>query len=188
MPLFHIHGLVGALLASLDAGASVVCLPRFDPGSFFDAAIDNNASWYTAVPTIHQAVLAAARAQPQRARCRFRFARSSSAPLPPTVLRDLEALFEVPLIEAYGMTEAAHQMASNPLPPAVRKPGTVGTAAGPDVAVMAPDGEFVLAGTAGEIVVRGPSVTAGYVQNPGTNAGIVHCWLVPHGRSGRPGR
>lgn len=170
MPLFHIHGLVAALLASLSAGASVVCAPGFQAPSFFDWMDQFQPSWYTAVPTMHQAILARApRHAPVLERRRLRFLRSSSAALPPQVLAELERVFRAPLIEAYGMTEASHQMASNPLPPRIRKPGTVGPAAGPDIAILGEDGETLDAGARGEVAIRGPNVTAGYVKNSEAN-------------------
>ncbi len=170
MPLFHIHGLVAALLASLAAGASVACAPGFQAPSFFDWMDQFEPSWYTAVPTMHQAILARApRYAPVLERRRLRFLRSSSAALPPQVAAELERVFRAPLIEAYGMTEAAHQMASNPLPPRIRKPGSVGPAAGPEVAILGEDGETLAAGVRGEVAIRGPNVTAGYVNNPEAN-------------------
>jgi acyl-CoA synthetase (AMP-forming)/AMP-acid ligase II len=171
MPLFHIHGLIGALTSSIHAGASVFCPPGFNALKFFSWLDESRASWYSAVPTMHQAVLA--RAERNReilARRPLRLIRSSSASLPPQVMRDLEATFGCPVIESYGMTEACHQMASNPLPPAARKPGTVGRAAGPDVAIMGHDGALLGLGEAGEIVIRGENVTAGYANNPKANA------------------
>ena len=171
MPLFHIHGLVGALLSSLHAGASVHCPPGFNALKFFGWLDEVEATWYTAVPTMHQAVLA--RAERNRdilARRRLRFIRSSSASLPPQVMRDLENVFGCPVIESYGMTEAAHQMASNPLPPLARKPGTVGIAAGPEVAIMGAGGALLPAGMTGEIVIRGDNVTRGYANNQAANS------------------
>jgi acyl-CoA synthetase (AMP-forming)/AMP-acid ligase II/acyl carrier protein len=170
MPLFHIHGLIAALLASLSAGASVACTPGFSGNDFFAWLEDCKATWYTAVPTMHQAIVAKSSEQRERiARIKLRFIRSSSAALPPSVLANLEEIFHTPVVEAYGMTEAAHQMASNPLPPRTRKPGSVGVAAGPDVAIMGPDGELLPSGGVGEIVIRGPNVTAGYENNPDAN-------------------
>lgn len=172
MPLFHIHGLVAALLASLSAGASVVCTSGFDAPRFF-AQLDAFApTWYTAVPTMHQSILSRAEAHPDAlARSRLRLIRSSSAALPPPVMAALESAFRCPVIEAYGMTEASHQIASNPLPPAERRPGSVGLAAGPEVAIMAEQSDELLAsGETGEIVIRGPGVTRGYVNNPEANA------------------
>jgi acyl-CoA synthetase (AMP-forming)/AMP-acid ligase II len=172
MPLFHIHGLMAAVLASFAAGAAVVCTPGFNALRFFAWLDELKPSWYTAVPTMHQAILARATRNPEIvARARLRLIRSSSASLPPQVMADLERLFGCPVIESYGMTEAAHQMASNPLPPAARKPGSVGIAAGPEIAVMAPDGALLPAGAAGEVVIRGPNVTGGYQNNPEANAG-----------------
>jgi acyl-CoA synthetase (AMP-forming)/AMP-acid ligase II len=171
MPLFHIHGLIGAMLSSMYAGASVHCPPGFNALKFFGWLDEAKATWYSAVPTMHQTVLARAeRNQEILARCKLRFIRSSSASLPPPVMKALEETFGCPVIEAYGMTEATHQMASNPLPPKPRKPGTVGIAAGPEVGIMDTGGNLLPRGSTGEIVIRGPNVTAGYANNPKANA------------------
>jgi acyl-CoA synthetase (AMP-forming)/AMP-acid ligase II len=171
MPLFHIHGLIAGVLAPLSAGSQVFCTPGFNALKFFAWMDEARPTWYTAVPTMHQAILSRA---PKNAdviaRHPLRFLRSSSSSIPPQVIRELEEVFKAPLIEAYGMTEATHQMCSNPLPPAVRKPGTVGQAAGPEVAIMAEDGTLLPRGETGEIVIRGPNVTAGYESNPKANA------------------
>ena len=179
MPMFHIHGLVGALLSSLHAGASVYCPGSFNALKFFSWLDQSQATWYSAVPTMHQTILARAdRNKDIVARQKLRFVRSSSASLPPTVMREIEALFHCPVIEAYGMTEAAHQMASNPLPPAERKPGTVGIAAGPEVAIMDDTGALLPNGRKGEIVIRGTNVTHGYARNPDANAtAFTHGWF-----------
>jgi acyl-CoA synthetase (AMP-forming)/AMP-acid ligase II/acyl carrier protein len=170
MPLFHIHGLVGVLLSSLSAGASVICSPGFDAVEFFEWVETCQPSWYSAVPTIHQAILEQAKANCAIANpCRFRFIRSSSASLPRAVMAQLEDVFQAPVIEAYGMTEASHQMTSNPLPPRERKPGSVGIAAGLEVAIMDEAGVLAPAGQTGEIVIRGANVTAGYQNNPTAN-------------------
>jgi oxalate---CoA ligase len=172
MPLFHIHGLIGAVLSSLAAGGSVFCTPGFNALKFFGWLDDAAPSWYSAVPTMHQAILARAeRNQEAIARRKLRFIRSSSASLPPPVMAELEQTFGCPVIESYGMTETSHQMTSNPLPPRPRKPGTVGLAAGPEVAVLDEAGRLAPAGATGEVVIRGPNVTAGYVANPTANAG-----------------
>lgn len=186
MPLFHIHGLMAAVLASLAAGASVYCTRGFDALRFFSWLEDSRATWYTAVPTMHQAVLDRA---PRNADIlganRLRFLRSSSASLPPAVMQRLEETFGAPVIESYGMTEAAHQMASNPLPPRPRKPGSVGPAAGPEVAIMDERGRLLARGAQGEVVIRGPSVTPGYLDNPQANeAAFVDGWF----RTGDQGR
>jgi acyl-CoA synthetase (AMP-forming)/AMP-acid ligase II len=171
MPLFHIHGLMAATLASLAAGAQVSCSPGFNALRFFAWLDEVRPTWYTAVPTMHQALLA--RAERHREivdRCRLRLIRSSSASLPPRVMAELEATFRAPVIEAYGMTEAAHQMASNPLPPRPRKPGSVGLPAGPEIGIMDERGTLLDPGQIGEVVIRGPNVTPGYESNPEANA------------------
>ncbi|MGH9908524.1 MAG: AMP-binding protein, partial [Pyrinomonadaceae bacterium] len=170
MPLFHIHGLVAALLASLAAGGNVVCAPDFSASGFFERMAEFRPSWFTAVPTMHQAVLARAKEHPAVvADHGLRFIRSSSAALPSPVMAELEARFKVPVIEAYGMTEAAHQMASNPLPPGVRKPGSVGVAAGPEIAIIDAAGVQLTQRQSGEVVIRGANVSAGYENNASAN-------------------
>ena len=171
MPLFHIHGLIAGVLAPLSAGSQVFCTPGFNALKFFAWMDECKPTWYTAVPTMHQTILARAGKNAEViARNPLRFLRSSSSSIPPQVIRELEEVFHAPLIESYGMTEATHQMASNPLPPAVRKPGSVGVAAGPEIAIMSEDGELLAPGGIGEIVIRGPNVTAGYESNPKANA------------------
>ena len=171
MPLFHIHGLIAGVLTPLSAGSMVFCTPGFNALKFFAWMDEARPTWYTAVPTMHQAILTrASKNADVIARHPLRFVRSSSSSMPPQVIHELEAVFGAPLIESYGMTEATHQMASNPLPPAVRKPGSVGVAAGPQVAIMAEDGTLLPRGATGEIVIRGPNVTAGYENNPKANA------------------
>ncbi len=170
MPLFHIHGLVGVLLASLSAGGSVVCTGGFDAGTFAGFLRDFQPTWYSAVPTIHQSVLALAKANSAVATAgKLRLIRSSSAALSPRVMAELEEIFEVPVIESYGMTEAAHQMASNPLPPGRRKPGSVGLPAGPEMAILDDSGRLLTPGETGEIVIRGPTVMSAYVNNAEAN-------------------
>ncbi len=171
MPLFHIHGLIAAVLSSLCAGANIYCTPGFNALKMFSWLADAKPNWYTAVPTMHQAILArASRNQDIVASATLRFIRSSSSSLPPQVMAELEATFGCPVVEAYGMTEATHQMACNPLPPAARKAGTVGIAAGPEVAIMDLTGNLLNAGMTGEIVIRGDNVTRGYENNDTANA------------------
>jgi acyl-CoA synthetase (AMP-forming)/AMP-acid ligase II/acyl carrier protein len=170
MPLFHIHGLIAAILSTLASGASVVCTPGFDASRFFGWLEVFRPTWYTAVPTMHQAILhRAASNRDIIRRCPLRFIRSCSASLPPKVMVELENVFRVPVIESYGMTEAAHQMTSNPLPPRQRKPGSVGAATGPEVAIMDETGKLLPTGEIGEIVIRGANVTRGYESNPEAN-------------------
>ncbi|HWA44038.1 MAG TPA: acyl--CoA ligase [Hypericibacter adhaerens] len=186
MPLFHIHGLIGALLSSLSAEASVFCTPGFNALKFFAWLDEAEATWYTAVPTMHQAILT--RAERNREviqRRKLRLIRSSSSSLPPPVMAELEATFGCPVLESYGMTEASHQMTSNPLPPRARKPGTVGIAAGPEVAILDGEGNKLPQGEEGEVCIRGPNVTLGYFANPAANAsGFIRGWF----RTGDQGR
>ncbi|MET0369308.1 MAG: acyl--CoA ligase [Methylobacterium sp.] len=171
MPLFHIHGLIAGTLAPLSAGGQICCTPGFNALKFFSWMEEAKPTWYTGVPTMHQAILGrAGRNREIIAATPLRFIRSSSASLPPQVLRELEETFGAPVIEAYGMTEAAHQMASNPLPPRKNRPGAVGLAAGPEIAVVGLDGEPLPSGETGEIVIRGPNVMAGYENNDKANA------------------
>ncbi|MBK7014280.1 MAG: AMP-binding protein [Sulfuritalea sp.] len=179
MPLFHIHGLIAGVLAPVSAGSEVFCSPGFDALKFFGWMDECHPTWYTAVPTMHQAILTRApRNKEIIAKNPLRFLRSSSSSIPPQVITELEAVFGAPLIEAYGMTEATHQMASNPLPPAQRKPGSVGLAAGPEVQIMDEAGNILAPNTVGEIVIRGPNVTVGYENNPKANAeGFTNGWF-----------
>jgi oxalate---CoA ligase len=171
MPLFHIHGLIAGVLAPLSAGSQVFCTPGFNALKFFGWMDEAKPTWFTAVPTMHQAILSrASKSADVIQRHPLRFMRSSSSSMPPQVIAEAEAVFGAPLVEAYGMTEATHQMASNPLPPRARKPGTVGVAAGPEVAIMAEDGSLLAPGGVGEIVIRGANVTPGYLNNDKANA------------------
>ncbi len=172
MPLFHIHGLIAAVLSSLFAGASIFCTPGFNALRFMAWLKEAAPTWYTAVPTMHQAILARGQRQPELAKAAgLRFVRSSSASLPPQTMQAVEALFGCPVIESYGMTEASHQMASNELPPGLRKAGSVGRPAGPEVRLLTAEGSLsAAAGPVGEVIIRGPNVTAGYESNPKANA------------------
>ena len=179
MPLFHIHGLIAGISAPLSAGGRVFCTPGFNALRFFSWMEEARPTWYTAVPTMHQTILS--RAGNNRAVIAahpLRFIRSSSSAMPTQVIREIEEVFGAPLVESYGMTEAAHQMAANPLPPRVRKPGSVGIAAGPEVAIMDAAGQLLAAGETGEVVIRGDNVTRGYENNPKANTeAYTHGWF-----------
>ena len=181
LPLFHGHGLHATLAASLAAGASVVCAPGFDVNSFPAWLTAFEPTWYSAVPTMHQAILAQARHNGERlTSLRLRFVRSSSAPLPPRIFAELEQTFDAPVIEWYGMTEVTSSpIACNPLPPRQRKAGSVGVPVSLDVAIMDDEGGALLpSGRTGEVVVRGASVTAGYDSNPSaTKAAFAGDWF-----------
>ncbi len=167
MPLFHIHGLIAAVLSSLHAGASIYCTPGFNALKVYSWMQDAAPTWYTAVPTMHQAILSrAGRNADVIADVPLRFLRSSSASLPAQVMEQLNKTFNAPVIEAYGMTEAAHQMCCNPLDR--QKPGSVGVAAGPEVAIAHEIENRIVGGT-GEVVISGPNVTPGYESTPEAN-------------------
>lgn len=171
MPLFHVHGLIGATLSTLNSGGTVVVPPRFSASAFWQQQSETNSTWYSAVPTIHQILLT--RADDDEAPHEsFRLIRSCSAALAPAVFNDLEDRFGAPVLEAYGMTEASHQMSSSPLPPGARIPGTVGRATGVEVAIMADEktGELASIGERGEVVIKGENVMWGYHNNEEANA------------------
>ncbi|MGH9764168.1 MAG: AMP-binding protein, partial [Blastocatellia bacterium] len=171
MPLFHVHGLVASTLATLTTGGTIVVIPKFNALSFWSTVKEHRGTWYSAVPTIHQMLLARAKpgARPAGAES-LRFIRSCSAALPPQTMADLEDRFGAPVLEAYGMTEAAHQMASNPLPPRARKPGSVGVGTSVAVAILDDKGGVLSQGEHGEVCIQGPNVFSGYEDNPEANA------------------
>ncbi|PGG96359.1 hypothetical protein GX51_07853 [Blastomyces parvus] len=167
MPLFHVHGLLAAFLAPLLSGGSVIVPEKFSASTFWSDFITYNANWYTAVPTIHQILLKTTLPNPLP---KIRFIRSCSSPLSPKTFHELEKAFHAPVLEAYAMTEAAHQMTSNPLPPGKRMPGTVGIGQGVEVKILDQAGNEVPQGSEGEICIRGENVTKGYINNPKANA------------------
>ncbi|SCB28047.1 amino acid adenylation domain-containing protein [Bradyrhizobium shewense] len=177
LPLFHAHGLISGLLTALAAGSSVICTDGFDALSFFGWMRELQPTWYTAVPTIHRALLTAAESDPHRARSSsLRVIRSASASLAPTILEGLEATFGVPVLETYGMTEAASQIAANPFE--LRKVGSVGRAAGPEIAIMDETGRALASGARGEIMLRGPNMSRGYYNDEAaTQAAFRNGWF-----------
>ena len=179
MPLFHIHGIVGSMLSTLASGGTVVCPAGFNAMEFLSLFETFSPTWYSAVPTMHQMVLARIGRHVESVRRRqLRFIRSSSAPMPAVVRERLEEAFLAPVVDSYGMTEASHQMASNPLPPRERRRGTVGYGFGVDVRIMDDGGALLVAGETGEVVVRGPSVVDGYENNPEANlAAFTNGWF-----------
>jgi acyl-CoA synthetase (AMP-forming)/AMP-acid ligase II len=170
MPLFHVHGLVASTLATLASGGTVICPRRFSATAFWEDGAAHGATWFSAVPTIHQILVARDRDGAARPPHALRFARSCSSALAPALMAEFEDRVGVPLVEAYGMTEAAHQMASNPLPPGERRGGSVGLATGTEIAILDDDWNALPALAVGEVAVRGPGVVDGYRANPEANA------------------
>ena len=168
MPLFHIHGLVASTFSALAAGGTVVVPRRFSPRRFRQQARETGVTWFSAGPTLHHMILDKAEGEPVPAT--LRFVRSCSSALSPALMARAEQAYGVPMLEAYGMTEASHQMASNPLPPAERSPGSVGVATGTEIAIIDGERRLLPEGSHGEVVIRGPGVTPGYLNNPEANA------------------
>ena len=169
MPLFHVHGLLGSTLATLASGGTVVVPGKFNALSFWRTVKEHRVTWYSGVPTMHQLLLSRTREKPPEA-ASLRFVRSCSAPMSPQLFHQIEDLLEVPVLEAYGMTEAAHQMSSNPLPPKPHKAGSVGVASGIRISIMNKEGKHLGQNQRGEVVIQGDSVFRGYESNPEANA------------------
>lgn len=179
MPLFHVHGLVASTLATLQSGGTVAIPNKFNPLSFWRTVRDSGATWYSAVPTIHNLLLSRATERP--AGCEgLRFIRSCSAALPPEMMAKMEEMFGAPVLEAYGMTEASHQMSSNPQPPLVRKPGSVGPGTGVKIGILDEAGNVLATATGerGEVSIQGPNVVSEYENNPEATAkSFTHGWF-----------
>lgn len=167
MPLFHVHGLLAGFLAPLHSGGSVVVPPKFSATTFWSEFVRFKANWYTAVPSMNSILL---KSPPPKPLPYIRFIRSCSSPLAPATFHQIESTFGAPVLEAYAMTEAAHQMTSNPLPPAKRKPGSVGLGQGVDIKILDDNGDEVPQGKEGEISIKGENVTNGYLNNLAANA------------------
>ena len=170
MPLFHVHGLVASTLATFGTGGTVVVPPKFNPLSFWSTVREHRATWYSAVPTIHQVLVSRSKGNRPPGAEQLRFIRSCSASLAPQLMSEMETIFGAPVLEAYGMTEAAHQMASNPLPPASRKAGSVGCGTNVEIAILGETGNQLPHETVGEVSIKGPNVFAGYEGNAQANS------------------
>jgi acyl-CoA synthetase (AMP-forming)/AMP-acid ligase II len=177
MPLFHVHGLIASLMATLLSGGTVVVPTKFNALSFWRTVHEHQVTWYSGVPTMHQLLLARAHHKPAEA-ASLRFIRSCSAPLSPGLIHKIEGLFGVPFVEAYGMTEAAHQMTSNPLPPRHRKAGSVGVGAGLRISIVDKEGNHLGTNQRGEVAIQGANVFRGYENNAEANArAFVNGWF-----------
>lgn len=166
MPLFHVHGLIGVLLSTFRTQGSVVVPSRFGAKSFWKDFIQYECNWFSCVPTISMIMLN----MPKPAKMpHIRFIRSCSSALAPATFHKLEKEFNAPVLEAYAMTEASHQMTSNNLPPGKRKPGTVGQPQGVAVYILDDKDNVLPAGEIGEVSIRGENVTLGYANNAKAN-------------------
>jgi len=178
MPLFHVHGLVASTLSTLLSGGTIVVPSKFNPLSFWRTVRDHRVTWYSAVPTIHHLLLSRAGNERPAGAEGLRFIRSCSAALPPEMMHKMEQVFGAPVLEAYGMTEASHQMCSNPLPPSPRKAGSVGPGTGVKVSILDAEGNHLATGQRGEVAIQGPNVVSGYENNPEANAqSFTHGWF-----------
>ena len=178
MPLFHVHGLVASTIATLGSGGTVVVPRKFNPLGFRPLMEGTRPTWFSASPTPHSLILSRLGDKRPPGSERLRFIRSCSSALAPAQMQQMEDVFGVPVLEAYGMTEASHQMASNPLPPARRLPGSVGRGTGVDIAILDEAGAHLPTGSSGEVGVRGPNVIEGYENNPQANASsFTHGWF-----------
>ena len=99
----------------------------------------------------------------------LRFIRSSSSSLPPNVMKKLESVFKCPIVEAYGMTEASHQMASNSINDGEQVAGSVGLEAGPKIMILKDEQLTRNKENLGEIVISGENVFRGYESNEKAN-------------------
>jgi len=179
MPLFHIHGIVCLLISSLFSGSSIFTSSGFNALKFFPWMKRFSPTWFSAVPTMHQAILSRASKNLKIIEnSKLRFIRSSSSALPPKTMNEIEKTFQCPLIESYGMTEASHQMTSNHLPPGKRKSSKVGFSAGPEVQIMGKNFKILKKENIGEIVIKGENVTKGYKNNiKANNSSYVNGWF-----------
>ena len=179
MPLFHVHGLMASTLSTLSSGGTVVVPPRFNALHFLRIAEEQQFTWYTAVPSIHQALLSRSQNREKEFQIpSLRFIRSCSSALAPSTMHSIEEIFQVPVLEAYGMTEASHQMSSNPMPPGHRIPGSVGMGTGVNIGIMNESGQLLEPGSRGEVVINGPNVFSGYEENSEANAtAFDHGWF-----------
>src|SRR6202045_230842 len=169
MPLFHVHGLIGSVMSTLLSGGTVVVPTKFNALSFWRTVGEHRVTWYSGVPTMHQVLLARAHRKPPEAET-LRFIRSCSAPLSEALIHKIEGSFGVPFVEAYGMTEASHQMTSNPLPPRHRKAGSVGVGIGLRISILDKEGNHLGTNQRGEVAIQGANVFRGYENNPEANA------------------
>ena len=166
LPIYHINGLCVTIMGPLVSGGSVTVCERFSAGRFWHQCAEFAVSWFSAVPTIISYLVHGETEPDSMVRQRIRFGRSASSALSPDVQRAFESRFGIPIIETMGLTEAAAQILSNPLPPGKRKLGSPGIAYGNSIAILSPELVPLPSGHEGEIAVRGPNVMRGYFRDP----------------------
>ena len=169
LPLYHINAFAVTMLAPLAHGGSLVMPAKFSAARFWPLATESACTWINVVPTIVSYLLEG-EAPPREALARVRFCRSASAALPPEHHLAFERKFGIGIIETMGLTETVAPAFSNPLEPSRRKVGSVGRASGCEACVVDERGEALPDGTPGEILIRGPQVTAGYYKNADATA------------------
>ncbi len=170
LPIYHINGLCVTVMGPLVSAGSVTVCERFSAGRFWQQCGEFEVTWFSAVPTIISYLVHGETEPDSMVRQRIRFARSASSALPPDVQRAFESRFGIPVIETMGLTEAAAQILSNPLPPGIRKLGSPGIAFGNSIAILSPELVPLPPGQEGEIAVRGPNVMRGYFRDPTATA------------------
>lgn len=166
MPLYHVAGFF-ACLATLYSRGAIILPPRYSPKTFWEDLTEYNVTWYTSTPTMYRLILQLP--PPKVMPPRLRFIRSSASPLPPALFRELESRFQIPVVDAYGITEGASFVASNPLPPGVQLAGSVGIPQA-EISIRNQAGAPLNAGDEGEICIRGEMVMKGYLNAPDANA------------------
>lgn len=168
LPFFHVNGLVITLITTVYAGGSAVIPRKFSASKFWGWVKQYQTTWFSAVPTI-LSILLSKENQQEADTTSLRFARSASSSLPVAILEKFEELFGIPVIEAYGLSEAGSQIATNPLPPGIRKAGSVGLPAGNQIKIVDGNSQTVPYGVEGEVIVKGDNITPGYHNNPRAN-------------------
>jgi oxalate---CoA ligase len=168
---FHVGGLVDLLLVPLGSGGTVICAGGFNSALFYDLLDKKRPTWFQGVPaTLYELSAFAQRYEVDPRAAPLRFIRSVAASLSPQLMGEIEAMFGVPVIQTFGMTEAGPLIATTRLPPHKRPPGSVGVSCGPLIRIVSPEGSDLPVGEAGEIVIQGDNVIAGYEDAPEANA------------------
>jgi malonyl-CoA/methylmalonyl-CoA synthetase len=169
LPLFHVHGLGNGLCCWLASGCRMRLLERFDSATAVEQFDSFQPTLFFGVPTIYIRLLGLSAEAATRIGTRMRLFVSGSAPLAAHVFEEFKAKYGHAILERYGMTETFMNI-SNPYE-GERRPGTVGKPLpGVSVRIVSSTGHDVPEGEAGELLVRGPNVFAGYWRRPDATA------------------